>query len=473
MMSRAIIRSTMVVLTLITICAILYFSFSKYGLEFGVELGKSFIPGELSIEKIEGKLSSNFTLMNVRYEHSGHVITAKKLHVEWRASLFINNLINIKKLSAQGITIDKNIIFDDNAILYAHGTAGFKDGSLHANVDISAEKIKVNLDTHYDLIISPTLKLKIDANQLWLAGTILVPKADINPVDTGDVASLPSDVVIVSHDKKQKTTDSLDFAINSNIKIILGKKVKLHYKGLKGKMRGEITIYDSPNKPPIATGELNLKDGTYNILGTQLKIDYGKLLFADSPLENPAVNLRASRSVQYVQSSNDLEPFNELQAIQVGIDISGNFDKPKITFFSSPISLAKHDILSLLLLGRMSNSVSSGPDAQLLLQAASLIKFGSGDHDNLVQQVKDVLKVDELGLTTLSSYDDELDSITTQTAFVVGKYITPRFYVHYTRGLEDNLNIVKLKYLLSKRWTLQTETNGHASGIDLFFTISR
>jgi translocation and assembly module TamB len=52
------------------------------------------------------------------------------------------------------------------------------------------------------------------------------------------------------------------------------------------------------------------------------------------------------------------------------------------------------------------------------------------------------------------------------SALTVGKYLTPELYISYGVGLFDSSTIFKIRYLLSKRWTLETQT-GTYSGVDV------
>jgi translocation and assembly module TamB len=57
-----------------------------------------------------------------------------------------------------------------------------------------------------------------------------------------------------------------------------------------------------------------------------------------------------------------------------------------------------------------------------------------------------------------------------QASFVAGKYLSPNLYVSYGIGLFDPVSTLRLRYLLSSKWTLQAET-GEATGADLLFRI--
>ena len=49
-------------------------------------------------------------------------------------------------------------------------------------------------------------------------------------------------------------------------------------------------------------------------------------------------------------------------------------------------------------------------------------------------------------------------------------YLSPSLYVSYGIGLFDPISTLRLRYLLSERWTLQAET-GAETGADVVFKV--
>jgi translocation and assembly module TamB len=58
----------------------------------------------------------------------------------------------------------------------------------------------------------------------------------------------------------------------------------------------------------------------------------------------------------------------------------------------------------------------------------------------------------------------------------VGTYIAPKIYLEYGSGVDaigDDSNSVRLRYDLTKRVEIQTETSGSGQGLDIFYTFER
>ena len=60
-----------------------------------------------------------------------------------------------------------------------------------------------------------------------------------------------------------------------------------------------------------------------------------------------------------------------------------------------------------------------------------------------------------------------------EASVVVGKYLSPRLYVTYGLGLFEPVSTFKIRYLLSREWSLQAEQSGTATGADILYSIER
>lgn len=229
-------------------------------------------------------------------------------------------------------------------------------------------------------------------------------------------------------------------------------------------------IYDNPDTASIAYGQLQIQDGAYSIYGRTLQIDSGKLNFMGGPINNPSLEIRASRSLQSYGNNLLLSTQEQLR---VGVSVLGTLHEPKINLFSEPAGKSTADILSYLILGVPSNSVS-GANTELLLQAADAINLGGTSKIlDIKNQIKKGLGLSELDIGTSQEMDLKTQETIQHTAFVLGKYLSPKFYVNYSLDLFDHTNTLKVRYLLNKFWTIQSVTNNNGSGIDVLYTIEK
>ena len=288
--------------------------------------------------------------------------------------------------------------------------------------------------------VSPDLKLAAQAGRVDLSGTLVVPYARIQPRDFGGAQGPSGDVVRL--DQEQGKAPRWD--LYSDVRLELGEDVRFKGFGLQGFVRGALGLRDEPRRPTRARGVLAVHEGRYRMYGQDLNIATGRLLFNDSPLDNPGLDIRATRKVGEVLA---------------GIRVGGVLLEPELNLYSDP-AMSDSDTLSYLLLGRPL-AQASGSEGATLMQAASAAGLSGGEW--LAEQIGS-----RFGLDEVSVGGDNLE----QTALSVGKYLSPRLYVNYSVGLLQPINTLRVRYQMSRRWAVQTES-GIESGADLLYSLER
>ncbi len=346
-------------------------------------------------------------------------------------------------------------------------------------INIEASNFPILKTEEYQINISPQLVLTISSNGLALNGKILVPDAQIKPQIFTDAISLSSDAVLVSAKPEQSINP---LAMTTDIAIEMGPKVAINVKGLQGFLTGTIHLRQLADAPLNGSGQLNVRDGKYKAYGQDLKIDQGELLFTGGLIDNPGINIRASRSFNNTNSSaaskSKLLDFNSAnqqtlnfgENTVVGVLVTGRLKTPRVELFSEPSTLSQADILSMLILGKPANQANKA-GGQLLLKAITSMNLGSNSKGiQLLQQLKQTLGFD-IDLKTESKLDPETKKIADTNSVVVGKSLSKRVYLSYNFGLTKNdANVVTLTYLLNKFFSIQVNTSINASSIDLLYT---
>ena len=252
----------------------------------------------------------------------------------------------------------------------------------------------------------------------------------------------------------------------------------MNFQGIDGQLIGSLNLRDQPNKPTMANGQLRLVNGKYKAYGQELKIKQGVLNFAGGPIDNPSITLRASRTIKTAGGTGPLSFAGE--NIEAGISVVGRIKKPKITLFSSPSGISQADILSYLVIGQPLSSVKvtgSDNDQKKLLGAALTIGLNSSsEFSHVTNSIKNALGLSEFGLET--EQDTVNDKPLQNTALVLGKYLSPKFYVSYSYGVFNKVNVidastVRARYQINKKFSIQTEASTKGSGIDLLYSFER
>lgn len=337
---------------------------------------------------------------------------------------------------------------------------------------LTGQNVQILHTPDYEVVASPQLDLQISDHLGKISGTVFIPSAHLHPVAAKSLSA--SDDITYVDAPKQST--SLPFV--SDIQLLLGKQINIDIGGLTGRLQGKLKLHDTATGLTTAIGELTIVDGHYQTYGETLNVSQGALYFTGGPIDNPGVNLQTTRSVAVAQSAttplgNPIGSTNQIVTHLVGVNVRGTLKNPQMNLFSEPADLNQTDILSYLVLGRSSSSVS-GTDAELLLKTASFLSGtnSTGPLSHLTEQIQRSFGLDELSVQNTPTLGTNAN-MTQNTSVVLGKALSPRLYVNYSIGIFTPINILKIRYLLSSKWTLETQSSSLSNGIDLFYTLER
>jgi translocation and assembly module TamB len=158
--------------------------------------------------------------------------------------------------------------------------------------------------------IFPDLNFKLKDKALTTSGTIdiLAGSYNIEKLPKGSVP-LSDDVIIVDSQGKKVFKESSAFEIKTGIRVNIDDAIKVSGQGLESHLFGQLQISQKEKQPLQLFGRIQSNNGTYQAYGQTLHIEKGKLTF-NGPLNNPYLNLRASRHIK-------------AKDIAVGIKITG------------------------------------------------------------------------------------------------------------------------------------------------------
>ncbi len=369
---------------------------------------------------------------------------------------------------------------DGVAIL--QGTTDLSKSYFDTTLSIQGKNLQaVNLP-EYKVFLSPDLKLHFENQHLSIDGKVVIPKAEITPTQFKDAITLPEETVFVG--QPQTTAMSLLNSMPSmQITLSLGDQIHIHYQHLDAMLTGNILISKTQNSSTITTGELYTTKGTYEAYQKTLTIQNGRLLYTGSELTNPGLNITATRAVQTVQleTSQKTQIYTGSQQINVGVQVNGTLNNPKLSLFSNPATLDQADIFSYLVLG-VPASQATAQSSQAILAAASALNIGDSStskFSGLVKTIQSGLGLSELNVESVQTFDPNADptkpgsNISGNTSVVVGREIAPNLFVHYSIGLFNPVSILNLRYQFSKHWSIQTEASTIDTGGDLLYSIER
>ncbi|MEX0951809.1 MAG: translocation/assembly module TamB domain-containing protein, partial [Gammaproteobacteria bacterium] len=226
-----------------------------------------------------------------------------------------------------------------------------EDGLLIPGLQINGEKFEIANLPEARVLVSPALELQLVNQRIDVNGTVVIPEALLQPLYVVTSVPVSGDEIIIDETKPDQPPNPWD--IFANIDLNLGDDVRVVASGFEGRIAGDLKLRQTPQSVS-AQGELNLVDARYNAYGQELTVDRGTIIFSGQPIDNPAIDARASRSVS---------------DITVGVTATGSAQQPVVELFSTP-SMSQANILSYMITGR---PVSGGnaDDGNMLLQAAT------------------------------------------------------------------------------------------------------
>ncbi|WP_395497653.1 translocation/assembly module TamB domain-containing protein [Rickettsiella endosymbiont of Litargus connexus] len=417
-----------------------------------------------------------------------------------QASTYIPVLgLNLKNITYQ-LHTNKNILLGSGQIdsgkgsLKFHTSTNLLKHNLSTLIDIQGKDITIISNPEYQITASPKLKIKANTQQIETDGYIAFPKArmKINPKNN-NLIELSNDIEFVG---KKKQALILPFSLKSKIKIEAGKDILLQYQGLNTKLKGSLTIIQDSDHPVLATGQLKLFSGEYSYYGQSLKLKPSSSLnFANTPINNPTINITASRNILILPVLSTPDISNEVKSklgsnnfiqsglfssqsmpisVNIGLYVRGTLQNPYIILFSNPSNIIKSqlDMLSYLITGQPSNQLSAA-STQLLLNAASNLGSEKNNIGQLISKVQQKMGLDQLTIGSKPIFDPTTNRLQQNTSLIVGKNLSPKLNISYSLGLLDQISILEINYLLNKNFSLQTTSSNFANGLDLFYKLEK
>ena len=406
--------------------------------------------------------------------------------------------LNLKNIKYQ-LHTDRNSligigqVYSGNGSLEFHTITDLLKQNLSTSINLQGKNITIIHNPEYQITATPNLKILANMQQIEANGTILFPKASIriNPKNN-NLIELSNDVIFVGNKKKSVT---LPFKFKNDIRIETGDDVQLHYQGLNTKLKGSLIIKQAADHPVLATGELKLFPGEYNYYGQSLKLKSNSSLnFANTPINNPTVNITASRNILILpvstpDTSSDIKSKlgsnNFIQSaifssqsipiqLDIGLHMRGTLQDPHIILFANPSNIIKSqlDMLSYLITGQASNQLSAA-STQLLLSAASNLGSEKNNIGQLISKVQQKIGLDQLTIGAKPIFNPITNTLQQNTSVIVGKNLSPKLNISYSLGLLDQISILNINYLLNKNFSLQTTSSNFANGLDLLYKMEK
>ncbi len=364
--------------------------------------------------------------------------------------------INLRQLGIKLEKIGLQAVFRAQQLRIEQLTASAGEGQLHGHGEVrfsgwQPERFTLELKGENALIAnlpelraiaSPDLLLDGDTDGLTLGGVLKIPELQITNWHPAGPIVRSEDVVYIDQLTKSEPQKSLKY--NLDLDVELGDKVLVKDRGLDVRLKGLVHLSRANQTGVLARGQIDIPEGHYSTYGVKLPISSGRLYFNGGPVDNPALDILATKKILEVSA---------------GVAVDGTARQPLIRLISDP-ALDDTDILSYIVLGRPTFG-GSGDFNVLSLAAGALLS--AGDSASFQQKLKSRSGLDVIDVNTGS---EGLES----AVVTVGKYLTPDLYLSYGRAISSGINQIQFRYSPTKRVDIESQL-GEVSGADLYYKI--
>ena len=398
------------------------------------------------IDHAAGLLTANATIGGTLAlpELNGRIELANGEFDSYRVNLALRELGVVADLASTGLRFNGKARAGEGQ-LEANGELTWSGGVSRGELHVRGQNLLVADLPEYRVVASPDLRFLVDGTRMDVAGDVKIPSARVQPAQLTGAVKISDDARYVGEHPAERAGR---FVVHSEIRVDMGDDVRVDAFGLQGRIVGGVGTTTHTGEPMIGRGELSVEEGRYEALGQKLEINRGRLLFDASPLDDPGLDIEARRRIE---------------TTEVGLNVRGTLQEPRLTFFSDP-SMPQSQIVSYLLTGKSVDSVTGSDTSSLNSARDSLAMQGGGF---LASQLGRRIGLEEVGVESTINSAGEAN-----TALVLGKFLSPRLFVSYGISLTESINTLKLRYTISDKWVFRTEA-GEEQSADLEYATER
>jgi autotransporter translocation and assembly factor TamB len=219
--------------------------------------------------------------------------------------------------------------------------------------------------------------------------------------------------------------------LRTDIKVDMRRNVWVQGQGTAVELGGDFHIKKRLREPFVLAGSIETLKGFATVLGKKFNVEKGIVTFAGTKEINPTLDVTASHKVS---------------DYTVYVDVTGESKKPKLDFRSEP-ELDREDVLSLLIIGKTSDRLSSSEQNSLSNKALQLA-------GNLAAGVLEETLGKAFGLNIIA-IDPGVDE-DSAGSIGAGRYINQDLFLSYEREFRDPKkgnrggNAVGLEYSINR-----------------------
>jgi translocation and assembly module TamB len=228
-----------------------------------------------------------------------------------------------------------------------------------------------------------------------------------------------------------------EFALGLGLTVAMTNQVFVRGRGLDSEWQGRVRV-EGTTEQPRASGTLDLRRGSFTLLGRRFDLRRGVITFTGESPPRPLLDIEA------VARSRDITAI---------VRITGEATAPQVVLDSEP-PLPQDEILARILFNRAPSELGPG-DAVELAAAINTLRGGS----DLLGGARQALGLDTLNVSGQGLQDGRVSA---------GRHLNDRVFVEVGKGAAAGSEEVRLEVELLPNLSLNAGTNAQAqSGVGL------
>ncbi len=281
------------------------------------------------------------------------------------------------------------------------------------NIVLTTRNARPLTSDRFSGTIDSSLRVTGDAKeQLTVSGDLNLTRGEIHLPET-----FPPSVVALDVRRRGQAPPPKEVGrkpLRLDLKVTSPGQVFVRGRGIDAEVQGEMHVAGTTDAPQVSGG-LDLRRGTFTVVGQTLNFTRGRVTFTGASLQdeiNPALDLVAEN-----RSGN----------IDVQLAVTGVASAPRIQLSSTP-SLPQDEILASLLFQQSTAQLSPFQLAEVAQAAISLTDAGRGLDP--IGGLRKGLGLDRLAVGSVGATPAD-----TETTVTAGKYVARNIYVGATQGI--------------------------------------
>jgi translocation and assembly module TamB len=380
----------------------------------------------------------------IRYYGLPHSLTSLNGPIHFRT-----DAIDVSELTAR--MGEGDVTFDGRLIL--------AEGYRPVEFDITAagRSMRLRYPPGVRSTVDADLALTGPINSPLLSGAITVHHLDYSPrvEDQTAIVGLASGGAASVLGPGEPAGDTSAFPLRFDITVDMETQPIIQHQN--GSIEGSAHLrFSGTYDRPSLTGQVDIESGEYFFAGNRYFVRRGTIDFANPSRIQPIFDVQAETRARAAG-----------QTFQVGIRLSGTFDRITPTLTSDPW-LPDEEIISLLLggtpdLGRLEQRQLGSPQQaqQAMLQNAGAVLLTSPISSRLGNAFTEALPLTNVQITPMLGNTDSLQQLNPSARITVGRRISNNVYLTYSVALNDaQSELILLEYDQSDRLSWVLSRNG-------------